>query len=254
MDACITKEERYTQPSIKEGEDFLMPKVNPLSYDEVRDVLSYDAEVGKFTWLISPSRNVKAGTEAGCPKGARFSKKTGKWMRYVYIRFNNIDTPAARVAWLLHYGEWPKGNLLFKDGDPENLRIENLREGETYHVTTGADGKKSHRMTKEAQRHYGLKRYYGLTGDQYAEMLAAQKGVCAICEKPETVVMGGQVKPLSVDHSHETGQNRDLLCASCNHLLGHAREDIGVLKSAIRYLEKHAAKVQPIRSVGSRST
>lgn len=226
-----------------------MPKLNPLTYEDVASSLAYDAETGVFTWLVSPARNVKAGDKAGCPKGARVSKKTGKTVRYVYIRLNDFDTPAARLAWLLHYKAWPEGNLLFNDGDTENLRISNIREGVTYHVTTGSDGLKSRKMTKAAQRHYGLKRYYGLTGEQYGQMLAAQKGVCAICEQPETAMFNGVPKVMHVDHDHETGGIRALLCGCCNGMLGLAKDKPDTLRAAADYIEKHAAKVQPLRKM-----
>lgn len=216
-----------------------MPKINPLSFERVSQALAYDALTGEFTWLISPAKNIKVGARAGCPKGARLNKTTGKIVRYVYIRLDNIDTPAARVAWLLHYGEWPEGNILFADGDSENLRISNLRKGTTIRITTGSDGKKSVKMTKEAQRNYGLKRFYGLTGEQYGAKLAAQHGLCAICGKPETVIVHGSPKAMSVDHDHETGSIRDLLCNACNHGLGHFGDDPIRLRAAADYIDRH---------------
>lgn len=241
MSACLKIAERYNRVLNNEPDDAVMPKVNPLIREEIIRAISYDPETGILRWLIAPAKNVKVGDVAGCPKGARFSKKVGRFVRYVYVRLNNIDTPAARIAWLLHHGDWPEGNVLFADGDTENLRIANLQRGVTMRSTTGTDGVKSRKMTAEAQRGYGLNRYYGMTLEQYNERLGGQNGVCAICEKPETAVLHGKVKPLSVDHSHTDGAVRDLLCSSCNHLLGHAREDRNVLLAAIKYLDKHAA-------------
>ena len=75
-----------------------------------------------------------------------------------------------------------------------------------------------------------LLRYYGITEDEYEQLLVAQGGGCAICGKrPE-------VRRLAVDHSHNSGTTRGLLCYWCNRLLGTIREDINFLVMAVDYL------------------
>lgn len=83
-------------------------------------------------------------------------------------------------------------------------------------------------MEKQCQR--SRKWRYGLTDAQYREMYEAQGGRCAICGRHEEV--------LDVDHDHETGDVRDLLCHSCNITLGAAREDPTVLEAAKQYVLK----------------
>lgn len=68
-------------------------------------------------------------------------------------------------------------------------------------------------------------------------MVAAQNGVCAICGNGET---SKRQRSLSVDHDHETGAVRGLLCNRCNPMLGYARDDIAILQAAISYLQTHA--------------
>jgi len=66
------------------------------------------------------------------------------------------------------------------------------------------------------------KRKYGLSEKQYAAMLSAQNGVCFLCGKPETArTKKGVLRSLHVDHDHETGKVRGLLCLKCNHALGY---------------------------------
>jgi hypothetical protein len=77
-----------------------------------------------------------------------------------------------------------------------------------------------------------LKKNYGITPEQYASMLAKQCDVCAICHRPES----GKRKYLCVDHNHETGQVRGLLCPSCNIALGKFQDDPIRLSRAIQYL------------------
>ncbi len=85
-----------------------------------------------------------------------------------------------------------------------------------------------------------LQRTYGISLEQYERMLKEQNGLCAICFKPETAKgPNGKTRRLSVDHSHETRDNRKLLCAACNAGIGWFQEDILRLQSAIRYLSEH---------------
>jgi hypothetical protein len=80
---------------------------------------------------------------------------------------------------------------------------------------------------------------YGISIDHYKQMLLAQNGVCAICERPETLVKRGKIISLSVDHDHETGTIRGLLCNTCNRGLGLFCDDVGYLESAKQYLQRN---------------
>ena len=89
-------------------------------------------------------------------------------------------------------------------------------------------------------RHRHLEKTYNLTSKQYLEMMIEQQNRCAICENYETrILKSGDVKPLSVDHNHSTGEVRQLLCNDCNAMLGYARENITTLQNAIFYLQEH---------------
>lgn len=83
-----------------------------------------------------------------------------------------------------------------------------------------------------------LKRVHGITPERYDALHTAQGGLCAICRHPETTQRNGVTKRLAVDHCHETGNIRGLLCASCNVLLGHGRDDTALLRAAIDYLTR----------------
>src|SRR6266702_1023137 len=74
-----------------------------------------------------------------------------------------------------------------------------------------------HRKNKKSR----LQCRYGLTEEDYNKKYEQQNGVCAICKKPETILhnITKKVMSLSVDHSHITGKNRDLLCHVCNSQL-----------------------------------
>lgn len=78
-----------------------------------------------------------------------------------------------------------------------------------------------------------LKRLYGLTMEQYHQMLEQQNGRCAICKS-----LPGK-RRLDVDHNHITNAVRGLLCSRCNRMLGAAHDRADVLRLAIRYLSQY---------------
>tara|TARA_R110002020_G_C15769341_1_gene727985 strand:- start:41 stop:286 length:246 start_codon:yes stop_codon:yes gene_type:complete len=79
---------------------------------------------------------------------------------------------------------------------------------------------------------------YGITIDQYEEMLAAQEGCCSIC-KIHVSTLPGRFGVLHVDHNHETGKVRELLCHKCNVGIGMFKEDPKILAKVLDYLKKH---------------
>jgi len=88
--------------------------------------------------------------------------------------------------------------------------------------------------TKEYVTEYLLKRDYGISQAQFDEMLESQNGKCAICKAdPPT----GHKKRLNVDHCHQTGAVRGLLCDACNRGIGLFKDDPERLNKAISYLK-----------------
>lgn len=94
---------------------------------------------------------------------------------------------------------------------------------------------------KPCQRAYNAERRlrinFGITWDEYDLLFACQDGRCAIC--------GGRPRKynLSVDHCHQTGEIRGLLCSKCNHkLLGSANDNPERLRRAADYLEEFAPR------------
>jgi hypothetical protein len=79
-----------------------------------------------------------------------------------------------------------------------------------------------------------LKLKYGITPEDYNFMLEGQNNVCAICDKPEV-----QNKRMAVDHCHETGKVRGLLCSMCNTAIGKLNDDPNLLDKAAKYLRAH---------------
>jgi len=73
------------------------------------------------------------------------------------------------------------------------------------------------------------RREYGLTEEEYNNMVLSQNNMCAICNKPSD-------RTLHIDHDHVTGKVRGLLCFNCNLGIGLLQEDLIILNRAIEYL------------------
>lgn len=85
----------------------------------------------------------------------------------------------------------------------------------------------------EIERHRSRFKLYGITKEQYEQMLEEHLNQCAICGKK----VEDCEKSLSIDHDHETGKVRGLLCAGCNFLVGRI-EDLGI-EYILNYFNKY---------------
>lgn len=92
-----------------------------------------------------------------------------------------------------------------------------------------------HKNKEEAlnlSREWRLKHEFGLSLLDYEAMLIKQSGLCAICLNPEVK------RRLAVDHCHQTGRIRGLLCLSCNRGIGLFKDDSEKLVRAATYLKE----------------
>jgi hypothetical protein len=85
-----------------------------------------------------------------------------------------------------------------------------------------------------ANRDNKLRTKYGITTEQYNEMLAAQDNSCAVCH---TDTPGGRGF-WHVDHCHATSKVRGILCHGCNTGLGQFKDNAATLEAAASYLRK----------------
>lgn len=92
------------------------------------------------------------------------------------------------------------------------------------------DYQKSHPEMRLAQR----LRQYGITPDEYRNILEKQDGKCAICGSE---IGNSEGDRLYVDHNHKTGKVRGILCSNCNTGIGKFHDSTELLKNAIYYLE-----------------
>jgi|SRR5712691_3839370 len=94
-----------------------------------------------------------------------------------------------------------------------------------------AAGRAWYAANRQARAEHDRRKKYRLSPSQFAEMVSAQNGRCAICRKPTA--------RFYIDHDHDTKALRELLCNKCNLALGLFGESAEVLLWAAAYLQKH---------------
>jgi len=118
-----------------------------LSAATARDLMHYDGRSGLLTWRVDRGHGVRAGDEVGSIRPDRRIAATINGRTYLIHR----------VIWLMHYGEWPTGRLTFRDGDPQNLKLDNLiAQEETYSQSYYATYQRQHRQKRRRAINLGI--------------------------------------------------------------------------------------------------
>lgn len=102
------------------------------------------------------------------------------------------------------------------------------------HCTRDCINERNHNspVWNEKQRDLKYKIRYGITIDDYNRLFEEQLGSCKICKRHQSLFK----KALHVDHNHETGKVRGLLCHSCNAGLGRFKENPVIIAAALEYV------------------
>jgi len=120
-----------------------------------------------------------------------------------------------------------------RDADPEKHRTSVRMAHQTRKENGKAEEYKPRH--KVIARKFQLKYKFGLTLEDYNSMFDEQQGKCAVCGRHQSELK----LSLAVDHNHETGKVRGLLCSGCNTALGMLRENKNSILSMVEYLKRH---------------
>ena len=125
-----------------------------------------------------------------------------------------------------HCGKW-------KPATPEHFEANRRKPNGIGSRCRGCLKEYNHTPTRRARRHrHHLRDEYQLTPLEYSDMERAQGHTCALCGEPCSTG-----RRLAVDHDHETGRVRGLLCNQCNRVLGLAGDDPDRLRRMAAYVE-----------------
>jgi hypothetical protein len=117
-------------------------------------------------------------------------------------------------------------------------RVRNSEKDRAYH-------KKYRDNNKDKRKNGNLLWKFGITLEEYQALFEAQNGVCKLCGEEETMRKNHseEKRMLAVDHDHNTGVVRGLLCARCNVNLGHYEKIKDMIPGFQRYLIEEAVQL-----------
>ena len=129
---------------------------------------------------------------------------------------------------------WQRSRRVILKAEAEAWRAR-TKHGSKGGAAAAARGDWLRNMAPVAKARYirdaNLKALYGISLPQYEELLRLQDGVCAICARPPR-----GTRPLDVDHDHESGRVRGLLCGNCNRAIGLLDENPELFDRAKEYV------------------
>lgn len=137
----------------------------------------------------------------------------------------------ARGYCATHYSQFHRGNT------PGEIGPVHAWGERTQYTCAVPNCSRTHRRNGFCCQHSYIYRIYGIHPQRFEELLEEQGGVCAICRGE--CAMNPR---LSVDHDHDSGLIRGLLCNRCNIGLGRFREQPELLRRAAEYIEAARAK------------
>ena len=165
-----------------------------------------------------------------CKRG----RKKGKELPHMWSK----EPTPCKMCKTLHYNKTYCGReCMWSDPDyfEKNSRPRpHMRKDISPEEKLARSRRNREKMGKEYFQNYKLVKQYGITLEDFNNMMEKQDNKCYICD-----TVFESKKETRVDHNHDTGEVRKILCHNCNAMLGHSKENIQTLHNAIEYLGEH---------------
>ena len=147
------------------------------------------------------------------------------------------DNREKRLAQQKEYREKNKEAIKeYREKNKEQIAAQQKEYYEKNKEQIAAQRKEYNEKNKEQKAAYWREKKYGLSSEDYKNMLDEQNDKCKICLTSFTIL---DTKHIHVDHCHTTNKIRGILCGMCNLGLGHFKDDIQKLTKAINYLQEN---------------
>lgn len=205
--------------------------IKPLGLDKRQQVLWLcKCECGKEHKANSTNLTKSRIKSCGCSKGKDITGQKFNMLTVIKKTGRSCNTAKNAIEW----------ECLCECGNTTNVSSKNLRRGNTKSCGCLLKGENhpnyKHGKTKDKayRKDRALRTQYGISLEEYNSQLNIQNRLCAICNLPPNKQFA-----LAVDHDHQTGKIRELLCINCNMALGGFKDNIKLLQKAIQYLNKH---------------
>ena len=189
-------------------------------------------EAGVTTGTVS---NVFSYPEKVIPETKKRVLEAVKKLNYTYNVLPTMKMCAVcKVA--KPFEDFYDGYKAKKQRDIPNRKYPHSRCKECDHARVKVYNKNNRAKVRKQQLISHRRREYGLTEEEYNNMILSQNNMCAICNKPSD-------RTLHIDHDHATGKVRGLLCSNCNLGIGNLQEDLVILNRAIKYLSLYSPQI-----------
>lgn len=173
------------------------------------------------------AQGLKTYTGKPCKRCSTSEKYVNNWGCVLCSK--TVHQPSAEVR--KRYEKSDKGRSVRKKINRSDNHKERLWE---YNNNTSGNAQKYYKDNLNKYQEYRVQKY-GLTIDQYDEMLTKQNYCCKLCKSE--LDMG---KHTHIDHCHDTGEVRSILCAACNQALGLLKENVITMQRMIDYVNRGA--------------
>lgn len=171
---------------------------------------------------------------------ANREREKARALKYYHENKEKIDREAKKAYMAEYLKTYKRRKLTPEEREERNRkRKERYASDLEFREKEKAQARAWAAQNTHRKRNSRLKSEFNITLEEYNILLEKQNGQCAICGKKSTGIQetGKRERSMHVDHNHETGEVRGLLCPQCNFGIGQFKDNPQILRAAADYLD-----------------